>query len=225
MTEWIAENYKWLFSGIGIFILGGLAHLINARKQTLQESQHSINNHQAERELSSVVSADHTVINGAVAGRDIAINNLSPDICTDELISVLQLRAGNIQEQLLLHYHYAPVKKYLSKFEQLHLQHLAALEKGNLVLAHEILIAIYALSGDLEQDEFWKRHNAESPSLQYSLSPDMFQKGILICRYLFGDEPPNWKFYPREITFWPPQKLNTINALYKKIVRPQYRKN
>jgi|TARA_B110000503_G_C7116785_1_gene400738 hypothetical protein len=227
MIEWISENYKWVFSGIGLAVVsglfGGLLHLLKTRRQKLQRPLETAIEDHLEQPESLVTISGNSTINGVVAGRDVVINNPSGGISTDELIPILQLRASQIQDQLSEHYHYAPAKKYLSKFGELHLQHISALENDNLVLAHEVLKSIYDLSGELEKDEFWERHDAETPDLLYSLSPGMFQKGRLICRYLVGEMSSNSELYPREISLQSPQNLKIINELYKKILKTHQR--
>ena len=219
MIEWISGNYEWIFSGIGIFILAGLFRVLTSKKNRSKGPQETASNSLREREVSSVIITDNATINGTVAGRDVVINHTVPDICTDELVSILQLRAAKIQGHLAEHYHYASVKKYLSKFTKLHLQHIAALEKSNLVLAHEILTSIYELSNGLETDDFWKRHDCETPDLIYSLSPEMFQKGVLICEYVAGDMSSNSVLYPRAIRLRSSKNLKTINEIYKQILK------
>jgi hypothetical protein len=227
MIEWISENYKWVFSGIGFAVVsglfGGLLHLLKTRRQKLQRPLETAIEDHLEQPESLVTISGNSTINGVVAGRDVVINNPSGGISTDELIPILQLRASQTQDQLSEHYHYAPAKKYLSKFGELHLQHISALENDNLVLAHEVLKSIYDLSGELEKDEFWERHDAETPDLLYSLSPGMFQKGRLICRYLVGEMSSNSELYPREISLQSPQNLKIINELYKKILKTHQR--
>jgi hypothetical protein len=227
MIEWISENYKWVFSGIGLAVVsglfGGLLHLLKTRRQKLQRPLETAIEDHLEQPESLVTISGNSTINGVVAGRDVVINNPSGGISTDELIPILQLRASQIQDQVSEHYHYAPAKKYLSKFGELHLQHISALENDNLVVAHEVLKSIYDLSGELEKDEFWERHDAETPDLLYSLSPGMFQKGRLICRYLVGEMSSNSELYPREISLQSPQNLKIINELYKKILKTHQR--
>jgi hypothetical protein len=227
MIEWMSENYKWVFSGIGLAVVsglfGGLLHLLKTRRQKLQRPLETAIEDHLEQPESLVTISGNSTINGVVAGRDVVINNPSGGISTDELIPILQLRASQIQDQLSEHYHYAPAKKYLSKFGELHLQHISALENDNLVVAHEVLKSIYDLSGELEKDEFWERHDAETPDLLYSLSPGMFQKGRLICRYLVGEMSSNSELYPREISLQSPQNLKIINELYKKILKTHQR--
>ncbi len=223
MVEWISENYKWVFSGIGLVVFsglfGGLLHLLKTRRQKPQRPLETAIEEHVEQPESLVTISGNSTINGAVAGRDVVINNPSEGISTDELIPILHLRANQIQDQLSEHYHYAPAQKYLSKFEELHLKHISALENGNLVLAHEVLKSIYDLSGELEKDEFWERHDAETPDLLYSLSPGMFQKGRLISSYLVGEMSSKSESYPREISLQSPQSLKNINELYKKILK------
>tara|TARA_B110000908_G_C10086065_1_gene371790 strand:+ start:52 stop:735 length:684 start_codon:yes stop_codon:yes gene_type:complete len=227
MIEWMSENYKWVFSGIGLAVVsglfGGLLHLLKTRRQKLQRPLETAIEDHLEQPESLVTISGNSTINGVVAGKDVVINNPSGGISTDELIPILQLRASQIQDQLSEHYHYAPAKKYLSKFGELHLQHISALENDNLVLAHEVLKSIYDLSGELEKDEFWERHDTETPDLLYSLSPGMFQKGRLICRYLVGEMSSNSELYPREISLQSPQNLKIINELYKKILKTHQR--
>ena len=219
MLEWLSENYQWIFSGVGIVSLATVFRLLQARRHKNQEPLTSAISDDGHGQRSSAIISDGSTINGPVAGRDVVINNTSLDIGTDELISILQLRASNIEELLCQHYHYAPVKKYLSKFSKLHLQHISALQKNNLVLAHEVLIAIYELSSALETDEFWKKHKAETPDLLYSLSADMFQRGLLICQYLIGERSSSPSFQPIEMSLRSPQKLNRISRLYQMILK------
>jgi hypothetical protein len=105
----------------------------------------------------------------------------------DELIDILSSRAEIIINTLSRHFKYAKVKSYIDQFKSLHNQHIEALRKGNIIHAHEVLIQIYELSYELESDEFWTRHHIESPDVRYSLRPDAFQRGIVICGYMTGD--------------------------------------
>ncbi|MDB4260348.1 hypothetical protein N9856_01335 [Porticoccaceae bacterium] len=129
MLEWISENYQWIFSGVGIVSLAAVFRLLQARRHKNKEPLTSAISDHRHGQRSSAIISDGSTTNGPVAGRDVVINNTSPDIGTDELISILQLRTSKIEKLLCQHYHYAPVKKYLSKFSKLHLQHISALEK------------------------------------------------------------------------------------------------
>jgi hypothetical protein len=223
MIEWILQNYQWIFSGIGIAILAGVFRVFQIRKHSIQGRQSAAINDHRDREQSSVIVSDGSTINGTVAGRDTVVNNIFQDIGTDELVSILQLRASKIEDQLSQYYHYAPVTNYLSKFTKLHLQHISALEKNNLVLAHDILTSIYQLSSGLETDEFWRRHDAETPELIYSLSADMFQNGLLICEYLVGERSSNPEFFIIKTSFGSPRKLKRIGEVYKRIMETHKR--
>lgn len=105
----------------------------------------------------------------------------------EELISILNTRADIITRTLSKYFQYTEVKIYLDQFVSLHQQHVAALQKGYIIHAHEILTQIYKLSYNLEKDEFWKRHAIETPDLCYKLCSDAFQNGIIICGYIAGD--------------------------------------
>ena len=70
-----------------------------------------------------------------------------------ELIPILNMRAEKIMGELSKYYKYTNVKEYLDKFEKLHRRHIDSLQKGNFVLAHEILVDIHELSFELEKDE------------------------------------------------------------------------
>jgi len=72
----------------------------------------------------------------------------------EELIAVLEDRARRIREQLSQYYKYAPVKKYLRQFKELHERHIDSLKGGRIIQAHELLGEIHKLSANLESDEF-----------------------------------------------------------------------
>ena len=104
----------------------------------------------------------------------------------DQLVAILDSRAQLILDSLSKHYHYASVQEYAEKFENLHLLHITALRKGNLIHAHEILKQINELSTKLENDEFWTRHEIETPNVSYKLNPYGFEYGRIITGYLSG---------------------------------------
>jgi hypothetical protein len=142
----------------------------------------------------------------------------------DELIAILENRAKNIRLELSPYYKYAPVKKYLRQFKELHEKHVSSLRDGRLIQAHEVLSEIHKLSADLESDEFWSRHDAETPDVRYSLSDDAFQRGKLICEYVAGDMKAYSEKYPSSEGFvgygWRHETgVPTISAkLYERIL-------
>ncbi|WP_415878122.1 hypothetical protein [Methylomonas sp. TEB] len=121
---------------------------------------------------------------GIVAGRDVHIQAGSVSARTDELIRMVSLRAQKIAASLAPHYEYATVSSYLSRFQSLHESHVDALRRGSLIEAHEIVCQIHDLSRELQSDEFWTRHNKETPDVCYSLNFDAFQRGPLIEWYV-----------------------------------------
>ena len=106
---------------------------------------------------------------------------------SDELIEILNMRASKINHDLSQYYRYANIKEYLDEFNRLHKLHIEALKNGNIVLAHEILVDIHKLSFELAGDEFWTRHEIETPNVAYSLCLDAFQRGELVYGYICGD--------------------------------------
>lgn len=105
----------------------------------------------------------------------------------DQLVLILEDRANIIVQKLQKYYKYTNVKEYLEEFKTLHKNHIKALSDGNLIYAHELLLNIYNLSYKLESDEFWTRHDIETPAVLYNLRNDAFTKGNLICAYISGD--------------------------------------
>ena len=202
MIEWILENREWLFSGICVFVLTGIIGIMKLRKHKENVNPRTEKVGTSTRNSSSSVTiAGKAKVEGNVAGRDVVINNTSIDSRAEELISILQLRADKIRSQLAQDYHYAPVTNYIAKFEELHAKHIAALEKSNLALAHEILTSIHEVSRDLESDEFWSRHRAEKPDMRYSLRRDAFQRGMLICEYVVGEMRAYSDLYPSDMSY------------------------
>lgn len=97
------------------------------------------------------------------------------------MISILEVRASRIRAELKHHYHYVPVDKFRQRFEFLHKKHIEALRRGDLTLAHEILLEIYALSAEPERQELGLRMSAYDPfaGLFVAASP-------MICLYVTG---------------------------------------
>lgn len=207
MIEWILKNKEWVFSGIGVFVITGIAGLLKIKKK---DGGATVDN------SSSVTISGDVNIPGTVAGRDVIIHTINIDSRTDELISILKLRAERIRTQLANHYKYTHVKKYLDKFEKLHSEHISALEKRNLILAHEILSDIHKLSMDLENEEFWSRHAAETPGVRYSLRLDAFQRGFLICEYVVGDMESYSNCYLSDK--YSRNNIESIEKIYKRIL-------
>ena len=142
----------------------------------------------------------------------------------DELILILEQRAEIIVNRLQPFYRYAKVKDYISTFKNLHDRHIESLRNGNVILAHELLGQIHKISADLESDEFWRSHRAERPGWAYSLRPDAFQRGRMICEYVVGQLESYADEYPSYDGFsaysWGDDKIPpTVSVrLYQKIL-------
>lgn len=145
---------------------------------------------------SAVTIGDGATISGYVAGRDVVLALEPIRSRLEELIAILEERARTIREQLAPHVRYVKVQEYLNEFSDLHSRHLQSLRAQNLLLAHELLIKIHDLSFRLARDEFWARHHAETPYLQYKLRGDAFSRGSMICSYVAGDLKSYSPCYP-----------------------------
>ncbi|HEV7409716.1 MAG TPA: ankyrin repeat domain-containing protein [Bradyrhizobium sp.] len=106
------------------------------------------------------------------------------DQSLNELCRLLEDRALAINERLQDHFRYTDVAQYLKEFNVLHERHLAALRKGNLIAAHELLIKIHDVSSRLTASEFWKQSEKIFGGVQYQLNGDEFERGALITRYM-----------------------------------------
>lgn len=107
----------------------------------------------------------------------------SEDINLSELISFYESRADNVRRTLKENIKYEPVSEYLKDFDELHAQHILALENGELIVAADILSQINTLSRSLEYNEFWTRHDNETPGISYKLCADAFIRGEMIRIY------------------------------------------
>jgi hypothetical protein len=126
---------------------------------------------------------------------EIIFNPSRPDNSLDELCSMLQHRADQINENLDSHFTYAPVAEYLKRFNELHKTHLLALREGKLIVAHEILLQIHELSFELSRNEFWSRSHARlGNKIRYSLGLDAFENGPLISSYITSPFRQSEKF-------------------------------
>lgn len=132
----------------------------------------------------------------AAAGHDVVIQIDQIKSRVNELVDILNGRAERITSQLAEHYEYVEVKSYLDQFKTLHKQHVEALEKGNIIHAHEVLGQLHELSFRLERDEFWRRHTIETPTFKYQLRHDAFKRGRMICAYVVGDMSTYSPKYP-----------------------------
>jgi hypothetical protein len=103
-----------------------------------------------------------------------------------DLVALFELRARALEAELSKHYRYASIDEFLNRFRPLHARHLDYLRQENLVLAHEVLGQIHALTYRLQADEFWRRHNAETPSMRYMLKPTEFMDGPASRLYARG---------------------------------------
>ena len=119
----------------------------------------------------------------------------------DELIAILEHRAERILTGIGPFFKYAPVQKYIKDFKKLHQRHITSLRNGNIIEAHEVLSEIHKISSDLERNEFWTSHRIERPGVKYSLRPDAFQRGIMICEYIAGEMVTYSDKYPSDSGF------------------------
>lgn len=69
-----------------------------------------------------------------------------------ELISIFEFRANELLSELTKLSDVEGIHEVRQEFETLHAQHVAALESGNLILAHEILRKIYKIFSDHESN-------------------------------------------------------------------------
>jgi hypothetical protein len=120
---------------------------------------------------------------GNVAGRDIVLNAGPTGAKTEELIRILQARAERIHRDLSQNFKYVEIKRFLQDFDKLHKAHMQALQRDNLIEAHEYLSQIHSLSYELQRSEFWSCHAKEGPGIRYRLECDSFQRGQLIQWY------------------------------------------
>jgi len=132
-------------------------------------------------------SQKHSGVGDNIGGDKIVINFESISDRTNELTSILKLRAEEINRSLSNHYHHVDVKEYLDKFNSLHLQHIDALENKSLFLAHELLIKIHDISFFLQKSEFWTSQENQHPAPVYNLGKDSFSRGEMICNYIVGE--------------------------------------
>ncbi|PKM95618.1 MAG: hypothetical protein CVU84_02105 [Firmicutes bacterium HGW-Firmicutes-1] len=187
----------------------------------MNKDKSNANKHEPDSINSGVIVGDNTNISGNVAGRDIIINNNYHQREIDELVRILDLRTERINNNLSMHFKYAEIKIYLDEFNILHKSHIESLKKGDFIYAHELLTQIHDLSYRLESDEFWSRHRIETPFLLYSLRPDSFTRGELICAYIVGDmRKYSDKYLGTELSDHNASKNNKdIIMIYKKITQ------
>ncbi|WP_437990879.1 TIR domain-containing protein [Sorangium sp. So ce145] len=120
------------------------------------------------RELSASAASSLTEVPGSV----------------HELLHVLEDRAASIRSDLHKHYSYVAVQEYLAEFETLHTAHMNSLREGMLMRAHELARRIHRLSWRLETDNYWRKHQMETPSLRYHHTEDAFTRGPMALTYL-----------------------------------------
>lgn len=121
-----------------------------------------------------------TLQGGHVAGHDVIVNSGPVGAQTAELIRVLQARAARIHQELAPHYKDIEVQRFLNQFQALHVAHIAALERNNLIEAHEYLSQIQKVSRELEFSAFFERQHFD---VSYHVSSEKFQRGKLIEWY------------------------------------------
>jgi len=149
-------------------------------------------------EADNLAGKEINIKNSNFAGRDIVINQIS-HVKLDELIKLFNFRARIINKNLHKHFKYTKVRNYLKEFNEIHKKHIEALQKNELILAHEYLTTIHDISYKICYEEFWTRHKKKTPFIRYKLSPDAFTKGELICGYIAGDLAPYSKKYLNSI--------------------------
>ncbi len=118
----------------------------------------------------------------------------------DELIQVLNLRAESLEQNLKNEYELTDIQPYLDKFQGLHIRHIEALEKGDFILAHELLSQIHNLSFSLAENEANANEKIiedQYPFIQYlPKSPiEVANESYLINYYLLG-KSANVGIYP-----------------------------
>jgi hypothetical protein len=101
-----------------------------------------------------------------------------------KLAALLRVRAQRINQDLQSRYRQTDVKQFLQAFNELHAKHVGAIESGDLVAAHEQVSKIQDLSAELEDTEFWLRHNAERPEISFCMTADAFQRSPMVQWYL-----------------------------------------
>lgn len=130
-------------------------------------------------------------------GRDkiiVKLNSISKE--TNQLVSILEFRAIEINKNLSSFYEYVEIEDYLDEFNRLHALHVSAIRRNDLILAHEILRKIYNLSSEIENSEFWEDHRINRPGTFYQLLSDAFSRGELICGYIVGELENRSMKYP-----------------------------
>ena len=210
--EWLGDNADAL-GVMGAAVAGtaaAIVWLVNYRRsQTVSERDRA----------KQTVEIQHGSNLGIIAGGNVTVGTFVSNN-TDEIIKVLAGRAETINKELSNNFKYAKVQSYLEEFNRLHKKHIEALRKGNFVLAHELLNEIHEISSKLSADEFWAEHRKLRPNVRYSLRPDAFTRGAMICGYLVGDMTDHSKLYPsdeRSVFSEKGIKLNS-DELYKLIV-------
>tara|TARA_R110000744_G_scaffold229364_3_gene347351 strand:+ start:1569 stop:2174 length:606 start_codon:yes stop_codon:yes gene_type:complete len=196
--KWINKNRKWIFSGIGATITIIVFELFYNNKNPISND-----------EIGIQINDETNISGGNFAGRDIIINQSD----TDKLIELLNFRAIEINDKLGEFYYHTDIDQYLIEFNLLHKKHIKALNEKNLVLANEIIYKIHKLSNNIEQNEFWIRHDKETPNLQYELTEDAFTRGALICKYIVDDFQSYSKKYPLLKSKYSKKDYNIYNVI------------
>jgi len=150
------------------------------------------------------INQNHTGNGDNVAGDKIIFQFDAITNRVSELISILKLRANEINEKLSRYAKEVYVDSYLKSFNDLHNNHIKALKESNLMLAHEYLIKIHEISNDLEQkinkSKWFERTTKPSIHLNYlSTSFGFFNntdRGGLICKYIVDKLEKDCRNYP-----------------------------
>ncbi|MCR6651293.1 MAG: hypothetical protein NVV73_07280 [Cellvibrionaceae bacterium] len=139
-------------------------------------------------------SADTTSVNTGIANS--GTMNIEGDISievniiskTDDLVSVLNLRAENIIERLKSG-NDKRSEEVLAAFMKLHERHIQLLKEGNLVAAHEVLVKIHRLSYDYETTDLL------SGLKSYLCSRTKYIRGAIINAYIVNQFKENTERY------------------------------
>lgn len=217
--DWQLERLPitWVVTIIVLFMI--LTFTITYRVLTLWSPESKVEK-ESQRSGYNVTLGNQTKVTGMIAGRDIIMQSESLKDRLDELIGILNQRANKIANDLSKKYKYVKVEKYLTDFMDLHEKHVEALNNGQIILAHEILINIHELSRKLERDEFWTKHEKETPDLLYRLDFTAFSDGPMIIMYAGKETRNTLRFdtMKSEETEKKSNKAHTAVNLYKKIL-------
>jgi len=224
--EWILKNKEWVFSGIGVIVVGFVISFI--KKLFLKRDKQVVDDKKYKKETyktnNGVVVGDNAYVGGNIAGHDIIINQDFNKKEIEELINIFKLRAENIISLL------STIDKYkdcLDRFIILHNKHIEALKKGNLVYAHEILRMIDKLSmfdyedGGISYTIIYVDHlESEYESNENQKNNNEVHRAVFISTYITGEigNNPDEYLYPQK-DYWKHKNTNYLAEAYKKILK------